>query len=159
MPDYSIIINNKILYVMAIKYIRVKRNVRVGYNPGEKYMATIKRDSTIDLKRIYEDMTDLSSLSRGDIKSSVDNLLLVMIKYLCNGSTVNLGEFGIFTPFLSAEACDTLEEVTADTIRKVNIRFRPSKELILKLEQTSKELGSLEAKGYQPLHPTPNPQP
>lgn len=144
---------------MGIKYIRVKRRIAVGLTPGIKFLATIKRGDTVDLKRIYEDITDLSSLSRGDIKSVVDNMIFVMTKHLCDGRTVNLGEFGIFTPYLSAKACDTLEEVDEKTIDKVNVRFRPNKDLAIKLELTPKELGSLEVKGYQPKHPTEDPQP
>lgn len=144
---------------MEIKYVRVKRRITVGSTPGVKFLATIKRGDTVDLKRIYEDITDLSSLSRGDIKSVVDNMMFVMTKHLCDGRTVNLGEFGIFTPYLSVRVCDTLEEVDEKTIERVNVRFRENKDLVEKLEKAPKELGSLEVKGYQPKHPTENPQP
>jgi predicted histone-like DNA-binding protein len=94
-------------------------------------------------------MTDLSSLSRGDIKNTIDNFMLVVSKYLKDGRSVDMGEFGEFQVNLRANAMDTLDDVTAKTIKTISISFRMGKELKLLIEETPKVLGSLEAKGYQ----------
>ena len=134
---------------MAIEFIRVQRNIVVGPNPGLKYLAVIKRGRKVQMDDIYKDMTDLSSLSRGDIKNTIDNFMLVVSKYLKDGRSVDMGEFGEFQVNLRANAMDTLDDVTAKTIKTISISFRMGKELKLLIEETPKVLGSLEAKGYQ----------
>ena len=134
---------------MAIEFIRVQRNIQVGPNPGLKYLAVIKRGRKVQMDDIYKDMTDLSSLSRGDIKNTIDNFMLVVSKYLKDGRSVDMGEFGEFQVNLRANAMDTLDDVTAKTIKTISISFRMGKELKLLMEETPKVLGSLEAKGYQ----------
>ena len=134
---------------MAIEFIRVQRNIQVGPNPGLKYLAVIKRGRKVQMDDIYKDMTDLSSLSRGDIKNTIDNCMLVVSKYLKDGRSVDMGEFGEFQVNLRANAMDTLDDVTAKTIKTISISFRMGKELKLLIEETPKVLGSLEAKGYQ----------
>ena len=134
---------------MAIEFIRVQRNIVVGPNPGLKYIAVIKRGRKVQMDDIYKDMTDLSSLSRGDIKNTIDNFMLVVSKYLKDGRSVDMGEFGEFQVNLRANAMDTLDDVTAKTIKTISISFRMGKELKLLIEETPKVLGSLEAKGYQ----------
>ncbi len=134
---------------MAIEFIRVQRNIQVGPNPGLKYLAVIKRGRKVQMDDIYKDMTDLSSLSRGDIKNTIDNFMLVVSKYLKDGRSVDMGEFGEFQVNLRANAMDTLDDVTAKTIKTISISFRMGKELKLLIEETPKVLGSLEAKGYQ----------
>ena len=134
---------------MAIEFIRVQRNIVVGPNPGLKYIAVIKRGRKVQMDDIYKDMTDLSSLSRGDIKNTIDNFMVVIGKYMRDGRSIDLGEFGEFQVNLRAKAMDELEEVTAKTIKTPSISFRMGKELKKLMEETPKVLGSLEAKGYQ----------
>lgn len=76
--------------------------------------------------------------------------MLVIGKYLKDGRSVDLEEFGEFQVNLRAKAMDDLEEVTAKTIKTPSISFRMGKELKKLMQETPKVLGSLEAKGYQP---------
>ncbi len=135
---------------MAIEFIRVQRNIQVGPNPGLKYLAVIKRGKKVQMEDIYKDITDLSSLSRGDIKNTIDNFMLVVGKYFKDGRSVDMEEFGEFQVNLRSKAMDSLEEVTSKTIKPPSISFRLGKELKRIMEETPKVLGSLEAKGYQP---------
>ena len=134
---------------MALEIVGVERKVSVGPNPGMKFMAKLKKGRKVPMSQIYKDITDLSSLSRGDIKNTVDNLWLVIGKYLADGRDVDLGEFGEFKISISAKAVDTLEEVTAETIRRPKITFYMGKELRKLLKDTQKVLGSLDMKGYK----------
>ena len=135
---------------MAIEFIRVQRNIQVGPNPGLKYLAVIKRGKKVQMEDIYKDITDLSSLSRGDIKNTIDNFMLVVGKYFKDGRSVDMEEFGEFQVNRRSKAMDSLEEVTSKTIKTPSISFRMGKELKRIMEETPKVLGSLEAKGYQP---------
>lgn len=126
---------------MALEIVGVERKVTVGPEPGMKFMAKLK-GRKVPMTQIYKDVTDLSSLSRGDIKNTVDNLWLVIGKYLADGRDVDLGEFGEFKISISAKAVDTLEEVTAETIRRPRVIYRMGKEWRNLLEDTPKVLGS-----------------
>lgn len=123
-----------------IEYKKVKRKVSVGSNPGEKFYADIVRGQTVELDEIYKDMTDLTSLSRGDAMNAIDTLTQLFSKYLKSGRNVNLGQFGRFRIYLNATAVDTLEEVTADTIKNPTVRFTMGKELKKSVYDTPKVL-------------------
>ena len=73
---------------MALEIVGVERKVTVGPEPGMKFMAKLKKGRKVPMTQIYKDVTDLSSLSRGDIKNTVDNLWLVIGKYLADGRDV-----------------------------------------------------------------------
>lgn len=134
---------------MAIEYIRVLRKIVTGLNPGNKFLVIKKKTKKVKINQIYDDMTDLSSLSRGDIKNAIDNFFFVMGKYFKDGRGVDLDEFGEFSVTLNARSVNTLEEANADTIKRVNVTFRLGKKLREELRSEPKTLGSLEVKGYQ----------
>lgn len=77
---------------MALEIVGVERKVTVGPEPGMKFMAKLKGEK-VSMTQFTKDVTDLSSLSE-DIKNTVDNLWLVIGKYLADGRDVDLGEFG-----------------------------------------------------------------
>ena len=133
-----------------IEYKKVKRKVSVGSNPGEKFYADIVRGQTVELDEIYKDMTDLTSLSRGDAMNAIDTLTQLFSKYFRSGRNVNLGQFGRFRIYLNATAVDTLEEVTADTIKNPTVRFSMGKELRKAVYSTPKVLSKTVNNTYKP---------
>lgn len=135
---------------MAIEYVRVQRNISTGYSPGLKYLAVIKKVKKVPIDQVFDDIIDLSSLSKGDVKNAIDNFFFVISKYFVDGRGVDLGEYGEFQVTLQAKSVDTLEEVIVESIKKVNISYRIGTKLREELKETSKTLGSLEVKGYQP---------
>lgn len=144
---------------MAIEYVRVLRNITSGYSPGERFLVVKKATKKVKIDQIYDDMTDLSSLSRGDIKNAIDNFFHVMGKYFKDGRGVDLDEFGEFNVTLNARSVPTLEEANASTIKRVNVSFRLGKKLREELKNTPKTLGSLDVKGYQPRNSEEETQP
>ena len=135
---------------MKIEYKKVKRKISVGLTPGDKYFADIVRGQTVELEEVYKDMTDLTSLSRGDIMSSIDTLTQLFIKYFQSGRNVNLGDFGRFRIYLNATAVDTLEEVTAETIKNPTVRFSMGKELRKAVYSTPKVLSKTVNNTFKP---------
>jgi predicted histone-like DNA-binding protein len=106
------------------------------------------------MSQVYDDITDLSSLSRGDVKSAIDNFFHVIGKYFKDGRGIDMEEFGEFEVTLNARSVETLEEANASTIKRVNVNYRLGTKLRKELKDVSKVLGSLEVKGYQPRNPT-----
>lgn len=53
----------------------------------------------------------------------------ILIRLLLEGHSVQLGDWGSFHLTCNSEGSDTKEEVTAQNIKNLNIRFIPGKEL------------------------------
>ncbi len=139
---------------MPIEYVRVRRRITSGFSPGEKFLVIKKKTKKVKINQIYDDITDLSSLSRGDVKSVIDNFFHVIGKYFKDGRGADLDEFGEFEVTLQARSVETLEEANVNSIKRVNVNYRLGKKLREELKNESKVLGSLEVKGYQPRKPT-----
>lgn len=58
---------------MPIGYVKVKRLISVGRNPGEKFLARIFREKPIGLSEIAKRIADHSALSEGDVMSVLKN--------------------------------------------------------------------------------------
>ena len=135
---------------MAIGYVVVKRNIHLGGNPGEKYVAVIQREKMVEFETIAEQIVESSSMSKGDVMAVLEQLGTQMSFHLLRGASVRLPLLGIFQPAIQATAQEEYESVTADTIRKVRINFRPSPWMTKKLNDSKKTLVKLEKKGYIP---------
>ncbi|HBN04981.1 MAG TPA: hypothetical protein DD434_04225, partial [Bacteroidales bacterium] len=88
-----------------------------------------------------------STLSAGDILNALRQLETVVTWQLLQGNPVELGDLGKFYFKISAKAVNTLEEVTAETITRKYVRFRPSKRFYKKLRETKTTFLDLDIKG------------
>ena len=79
---------------------------------------------------ITDDLVLISSLSRGDISSVIENLIDIMPKYLLMGKSVQLGELGTLRISFSSEGADSMSELNPDMVRGQKIIFTPG--LLLK---------------------------
>ena len=52
---------------MSIQYVIVKRDINVGNNPGEKYLAQMVREQPVDLDLIAEQIAGASTMSKADV--------------------------------------------------------------------------------------------
>lgn len=141
---------------MGVRYMKTKKNLSIGYSPGEKYIAKIIFGETISLDRIAQQVAASSSYNEGDI-SNVFNLVMRQILWSAlDGSPADLGKYGRFYPRIKARAMNSYEEVTADTIEGFDLRFFPSKELKSILKNAKFEFHEVDIKSYAPK-PTPTP--
>lgn len=93
----------------------------------------------ITLDALAREIADDTSLGRGDVKSVLLHLAVVVGRYACMGYSVDLGELGTLTPRLSAASLSPEEEYTADAIRAVRLRYTPSMELKRRLSAVTFE--------------------
>ena len=143
---------------MAIKFVKVKRRITVGANPGVKFLARMVPGNIIDMKGLAERISKTSSLSRGDIYSVIFQMEDMMTMELLEGNQVQIGEIGKFIPRFSAKAMDTIEEVDASTITRVYADFSASLEFRKKMDELKVKIEPLEnIKGLQIETNTPNP--
>ena len=119
---------------MAIQFVKVKRNILFGDNPGERYIARIVREQSVDLDYIAEQIAGASTMSKADVMGVLQQLQVEMSYHLLHGASVRLGLLGTFTPNLRAKSQADAESVKADTIKGLHIAFRPSPWLTSKIK-------------------------
>jgi predicted histone-like DNA-binding protein len=70
-----------------------------------------------------------STLNPKEAEFAISQLFKVIVEYLLNGNTVQLGELGTFRLTVSSEGSATEAEVTVVKIKNVNVRFSASESL------------------------------
>ena len=110
-----------------MKYKKVmKKNPMEPAQPAKFYMQPVS-DGKIDKRMIADDLVLVSSLSRGDITSVIENLIDIMPKYLLMGKSVQLGDLGTLRVSFSSEGADTMDELNPSMVRGRKILFTPGK--------------------------------
>ena len=120
---------------MAISFFRKKIKVNINGETLDKYVAYMHRGETISVDKIAEIAEKNSTLTRGDLINGFYQMLDVVITMLTVGHRVDLLPLGSLYPGFNAKACDTPEEVTADTVTRFYALFKPSPELKRKLSK------------------------
>lgn len=141
------------------RILKVKRRISTGTNPGEKWLARIFHNETVGFEEIAEMISETSTLSAGDILNTLRQLETVVTWNLLQGNPVELGDLGKFYFKITAKAVDTLEEVTAETITRKYVRFRPSKRFYKKLRETKTTFVDLDIKGLPSSNDPETPAP
>ena len=120
---------------MPIRFFRKKIKVNVNGETVNKYIASLERGEVITIDKVAEMVQEYSSLSRGDLKNSFTQMLDVVIFMITCGHKVSLGDLGSLYPGFNAKACDTPEEVTADTVTRFYALFKPSVEFTKRMSK------------------------
>ena len=128
-----------------LHYTIVKRMISVGDTPGEKYLAVMSRNGIMSQEQLIERIAAASSLAENDVLSAIRALQMEIVNATMNGITIKLDQMGSFTPYLKANAMNSIAEVDASTIRRVKVNFNPNARFKSKLKST----------GYQYRNPAP----
>ncbi len=94
---------------------------------------------TVDLAFIAQKMQDRSSLSIGDIKSTMQNFVEKLKEQLLEGKSVNIAGLGVFLLAAKSKGEEKAEDVTAKSVDSVRIFFQANKEL--KITKTATRAG------------------
>ncbi|MPM28350.1 hypothetical protein SDC9_74872 [bioreactor metagenome] len=133
--------------IKIMNYTIVERKIPVGTGAGMKHLAVISRNGAMSEEQLIERIAGMSSLAENDVLSALRALQVVIADATMNGITVRLDQLGTFTPYLSAKAMETPEEVDASTIRGIKVNFRPNVRFKNKLKTTSMEYRNPAPKG------------
>jgi hypothetical protein len=80
-----------------------------------------------------------------DIPKSIGKIGLILFYITSSSKTIRLGEVGNFGLTAHSEASETKEEVTAENIKHINLRFLPTKYVREQLQKvTFKPVESLD---------------
>jgi predicted histone-like DNA-binding protein len=101
---------------------------KIANKEGKKlYHPQVVIIGNVTLSELSKEVAELSSLSTGDVKNTIDNLITVMTRHLQSGESVTLDGLGNFT--VSLKSCgngvETSDEVSPSDAR-LKINFRPS---------------------------------
>jgi predicted histone-like DNA-binding protein len=79
-------------------------------------------------REIAKKLAEETTLNPKEAEMAISQLKKVVIELLLEGHTVQLGELGSFRLTITADGSTTEREVTANKIKKVNVRFTASEE-------------------------------
>jgi len=113
---------------MAIFFNRIER--ALPRNPAvKKWYAVLKRISLVKEKQVAKYIADETTLNPKEAEMALSLLEKVLLRELLAGNSVQLGDWGSFCLTCNSAAHDIREEVTGNSIRKLNVRFSPGKSL------------------------------
>ena len=112
---------------------------RVENSPKKYFPQLITLGQSVDLNFIAQKMQDRSSLSIGDIRSTMQNFVEKLKEQLLEGKTVNIMGLGVFMLAAKSKGEDKAEDVTARSVDSVRICFQANKEL--KITKTATRAG------------------
>ena len=121
---------------MSVIFKTVKRpsDPRVENSPKRYYPQLITLGRSVDLK-----IQDRSSLSVGDIKSTIQNFVEKLKEQLLEGKAVNIEGLGVFMLAAKSKGSEKQEDITAKSVDSVRIYFQANKEL--KITKTATRAG------------------
>jgi len=114
-------------------------NVVERMNPQtkeKKWYASPLTSGKRNLKEISQDISDVSSLSAGDVLNVVTNMVEQLPKWLMEGYSVKLDGFGTFRVSFSSNGGATKEEITANNITDLRIIFDPDDAIKERIQKT-----------------------
>lgn len=126
---------------MSVIYRMVERpsDPRVENSPKKYFPQLITLGQSVDLNFIAQKMQDRSSLSIGDIRSTMQNFVEKLKEQLLEGKSVNISGLGVFMLAAKSKGEDKPEDVTAKSVESVRIWFQANKEL--KITKTATRAG------------------
>lgn len=130
-----------------IKYVKVKRDIHVGQNPGERYVARLFRNLDLTLDDIAATISNSTTISYADVLATLKALEIEISKAVLNGSAVKLGYLGSFVPTIRAKSQLDADKVDATTITRFTCRFMPSVSFKHTLFKVKYQEADLEVKG------------
>ena len=129
---------------MSIKYSLLLRssNPRDDHAPRLVYAAA-QSTKTVSLKQIARHLAAHHSVfSEGTIIGLLTDFQRCILEQLQNGARVDLEVLGAFYTTLQGRGAGDAEEFTPDLVDRINIRWRPSREMERAIQRTPLEFVS-----------------
>lgn len=142
-----IVIINQLKFIIMINYVKVKRNIFLGDNPGERYLARLYRNQDVDLDSIAESISNSTTISYADVLAVLKSLEFEISRNILNGSAVKLGYLGSFIPSIKSKSQLDVDKVDANTITRFSCRFYPSTKFKHTLKTVKFQETNLDVKG------------
>ena len=132
---------------MAIKVIAQRREVKLGKNPGKKFVMRPDLYIPIQEKKVFAEASTHSGISAGVIKAAWDAAGEVIRTWATEGHSIPLPGLGTMRFGVRSKAVADLEDVKTNLISVRRIIFTPNVELKDELKNTSIQITCLDEDG------------
>ena len=132
---------------MAIKVIAQRREVKLGKNPGMKFVMRPDLYSPIQEKKVFAEASTHSGISAGVIKAAWDAAGEVIRTWATEGHSIPLPGLGTMRFGVRSKAVENLEDVKTGLISVRRIIFTPNVEVKDELKNTSIQITCLDEDG------------
>jgi predicted histone-like DNA-binding protein len=113
---------------MSVQFNVVERGKPGSPETPKKFYPSIVSSGKVSQRDVAKRAAEMSTVSVADTAAVVENFLTIIAQELAKGNIVQLGEFGSFWLRTETEGADTAEEVRANQITNVLVKFTPGKE-------------------------------
>ena len=132
---------------MAIKVIAQRREVKLGKNPGKKFVMRPDLYIPIQEKKVFAEASTHSGISAGVIKAAWDAAGEVLRTWATEGHSIPLPGFGTMRFGVRSKAVENLDDVKTSLITVRRIIFTPNVDLKDELKNTSIQITCLDEDG------------
>ena len=132
---------------MAIKVIAQRREVKLGKNPGMKFVMRPDLYVPIAEKKVFQEASTHSGISSGVIKAAWDAAGEVIRTWATEGHSIPLPGLGTMRFGVRSKAVANLEDVKTNLISVRRIIFTPNVEVKDELKNTSIQITCLDEDG------------
>ena len=132
---------------MAIKVIAQRREVKLGKNPGMKFVMRPDLYIPIQEKKVFAEASTHSGISAGVIKAAWDAAGEVIRTWATEGHSIPLPGLGTMRFGVRSKAVEKLEDVKANLISVRRIIFTPNVDVKDELKNTSIQITCLDEEG------------
>ena len=132
---------------MAIKVIAQRREVKLGKNPGKKFVMRPDLYIPIKEKKVFQEAATHSGISAGVIKAAWDAAGEVIRTWATEGHSIPLPGLGTMRFGVRSKAVENLEDVKTNLISVRRIIFTPNVDVKDELQNTSIQITCLDEDG------------
>ena len=132
---------------MAIKVIAQRREVKLGKNPGKKFVMRPDLYVPIQEKKVFSEASTHSGIPAGVIKAAWDAAGEVIRTWATEGHSVPLPGLGTMRFSVRSKAVENLEDVKTSLITTRRIIFTPNVDVKDELKNTSIQITCLDEDG------------
>ena len=132
---------------MAMKVIAQLREVKIGKNPGKKFVMRPDLYVPIAEKKVFQEAATHSGISSGVIKAAWDAAGEVIRTWATEGHSIPLPGLGTMRFGVRSKAVEKLEDVKANLISVRRIIFTPNVDVKDELKNTSIQITCLDEEG------------
>ena len=132
---------------MAIKVIAQRREVKLGKNPGKKFVMRPDLYVPIQEKKVFSEASTHSGIPAGVIKAAWDAAGEVIRTWATEGHSVPLPGLGTMRFSVRSKAVENLEDVKTSLITTRRIIFTPNVDVKDEMKNTSIQITCLDEDG------------
>jgi predicted histone-like DNA-binding protein len=132
---------------MAIKVIAQLREVKLGKNPGKKFVMRPDLYVPIAEKKVFQEASTHSGISAGVIKAAWDAAGEVIRTWATEGHSIPIPGLGTMRFGVRSKAVEKLEDVKTNLISVRRIIFTPNVDVKDELKNTSIQITCLDEDG------------